>query len=68
LAAYLVLLFLFRNNGFNTDFFALALSIILTGWLIFRSRWEKNEYYYFFYLDGVLIVQYLFVLGLKLIL
>lgn len=63
LAAYLVLLFLFRNNGFNTDFFALALSIILTGWLIFRSRWEKNEYYYFFYLDGVLIVQYAFVIG-----
>jgi len=68
LAGYLVLLFLFRNHGFNTDFFALALSIILTGWLIFRSKWEKNEYYYFFLLDGVLIVQYLFVMGLRLIL
>jgi len=64
LAGYLVLLFLFRGNGFNTDFFALALSVILTGWLIFRSKWEKNEYYYFFYLDGVLIVQYVFVIAL----
>lgn len=63
LAGYVVLLFLFRHNGFTTDFFALTLSVILTGWLIFRSRWEKNEYYYFFYLDGVLILQYLFVQG-----
>ena len=63
LAGYLVLLFFFRNKGFNTDFFALAVGIILTGWLIFRSKWEKNEYYYFFYLDGALIVQYLFVIG-----
>jgi len=67
LAGYLVLLFLFRNHGFSTDFFALTLSIILTGWLIFRSKWEKNEYYYFFFLDGVLILQYLFVLGFRLI-
>jgi 4-hydroxybenzoate polyprenyltransferase len=62
LAGYVVLLFLFRNNGFNTDFWALTLSVILAGWLIFKSKWEKNEYYYFFYLDGVLILQYVFVL------
>lgn len=58
LAGFVVLLFLFRNNGFSADFFALTLTAILTGWLIFRSKWEKNEYYYFFYLDGVLILQY----------
>jgi 4-hydroxybenzoate polyprenyltransferase len=63
LGGYLVLLFLFRNKGFNTDFFALTLSIILTGWLILRSKWEKDEYYYFFYLDGTLILQYVFVIG-----
>jgi 4-hydroxybenzoate polyprenyltransferase len=63
LAGYVVLLFLFRNNGFTTDFWALTLSVILTGWLIFKSKWEKNEYYYFFYLDGVLILQYLFVIA-----
>ncbi|QQL48305.1 UbiA family prenyltransferase [Mucilaginibacter ginkgonis] len=58
LGGYLVLLFLFRNNGFNMDFLALALVAILTGWLIFRSKWDKNELYYFFYMDGVLILQY----------
>jgi 4-hydroxybenzoate polyprenyltransferase len=62
LAGYLVLLFLFRNTGFSTDFWALTLVVILTGWLIFKSKWEKNEYYYFFYLDGVLILQYVFVI------
>ncbi|MGN6641045.1 MAG: UbiA family prenyltransferase [Mucilaginibacter sp.] len=65
LIGYLVLLFLFKGNGFNTDFLALTASIILTGWLIFRSKWEKDEYYYFFYLDGSLILQYLFVVVLN---
>jgi len=63
LIGYVVLLFLFRNMGFSTDFWALTLSVMVTGWLIFKSKWEKNEYYYFFYLDGVLIQQYLFVLA-----
>ncbi|MDO3626933.1 hypothetical protein [Mucilaginibacter sp. BT774] len=63
LIGYLVLLFLFRNMGFTTDFWALTLSVVLTGWLIFKSKWEKNEYYYFFYMDGVLILQYLFVIA-----
>jgi 4-hydroxybenzoate polyprenyltransferase len=62
LAGYIVLLFLFRNNGFNADFWALTLTAILTGWLIFKSKQEKNEYYYFFYMDGVLILQYLVLL------
>jgi 4-hydroxybenzoate polyprenyltransferase len=63
LAGYIVLLFVFRNNGFSTDFFALSLTVILTGWLIFKSKWEKNEYYYFFYMDGVLILQYVVLLA-----
>lgn len=62
LVGYVVLLFLFRDRGFTTDFWALTLSVVLTGWLIFKSKWEKNEYYYFFYMDGVLILQYLFVI------
>ena len=62
LAGYIVLLFLFRINGFNPDFWALTITAVLTGWLIFKSKWEKNEYYYFFYLDGVLILQYLILL------
>jgi len=58
LAGYLRLLFTFRHNGLNHDFWALALVTVLTGWLIFKSTWQRNEYYYFFYLDGVLILQY----------
>jgi 4-hydroxybenzoate polyprenyltransferase len=58
LAGYIVLLFLFRNNGFSPNFWALTTTAILTGWLIFKSNWKKNEYYYFFFMDGVLILQY----------
>ncbi|HMG08270.1 MAG TPA: UbiA family prenyltransferase, partial [Mucilaginibacter sp.] len=58
LAGYVVLLFLFRRNGFSSDFWALTLTVILTGWLIFKSAWKKDEYYYFFFMDGVLILQY----------
>jgi 4-hydroxybenzoate polyprenyltransferase len=67
LAGYLVLLFLFRDNGFNRDFFALSLTTLLMGWLIFNSEWEKNEYYYFFYMDGVLILQYVLLMAFKFI-
>jgi 4-hydroxybenzoate polyprenyltransferase len=52
------LFFIFQSAGFSINFFASALTIILAGWLIFKSKWEKNEYYYFFYLDGMLILQY----------
>jgi 4-hydroxybenzoate polyprenyltransferase len=59
LIGYVILLFTFKNNGLNADFFALTLSVIVTGWLIFKSEWEKEEYYYFLFMDGVLILQYL---------
>ncbi|HTH83488.1 MAG TPA: hypothetical protein VL490_11165 [Mucilaginibacter sp.] len=62
LAGYIVLLFLYQNNGFSTNFWALTTTALLAGWLIFKSEWKKNEYYYFFYMDGVLILQYLFLL------
>jgi len=65
LAGYVVLLFLFRANGFSTDFWALTATVILTGWLIFKSAWEKNEYYYFFYMDGVLILQYVILMAFR---
>lgn len=57
LGVYLTLLFLFTQQ-FNADFFALTLTIILAGWLIFKSEWKKNEYYYFLYLDGTMLLQY----------
>ena len=61
LGAYLVLLFLFTDQ-FDSNFFSLTLTIMLTGWLIFRSKWKKNEYYYFLYLDGTMILQFLMLL------
>jgi 4-hydroxybenzoate polyprenyltransferase len=63
LAGYIILLFLFRNNGFNNDFFALTITAVLAGWLIFKSKLEKSEYYYIFFVDGVLILQYLLLMA-----
>ncbi|HXI00923.1 MAG TPA: hypothetical protein VNI52_11705 [Sphingobacteriaceae bacterium] len=57
LGAYVAMLFLFTDS-INADFIALTLTAILAGWLIFKSNWNKNEYYYFFYLDGVMILQF----------
>lgn len=68
LLAYMVLLFFFRNRGFDADFFGLGVTAVLTGWLIFKSKWEKNEYYYFFYLDGTLVLQYVMILFFNLVL
>jgi 4-hydroxybenzoate polyprenyltransferase len=65
LAGYIVLLFMFRNNGFNDDFWALTITAVLAGWLIFKSKWERNEYYYFFYLDGVLILQFVILITFR---
>lgn len=66
LLIYLVLLFLFTQS-FDLNFLGLLFTIILTSWLIFRSEWEKNEYFYFFYLDGIMIVQYVVLLALGMI-
>jgi 4-hydroxybenzoate polyprenyltransferase len=67
LAGYLILLFLFKGDGFSRNFFALGTTTILTGWLIFRAKLEKNEYYYFFFMDGVLILQYIVLLLFNLV-
>jgi len=58
LGGYLVLLLLFSQT-INADVIALTLTLILTGWLILKSHIQKNEYYYFFYLDGTMLLQYL---------
>lgn len=41
----------------DANFWAIALSIFVSGWLILKSRWKKNEYYYFLLLDGTMILQ-----------
>lgn len=56
LLIYISLLLLFTKN-MDANFIGISLTIILTGWLIFKSNIRKNEYYYFFYLDGTMILQ-----------
>lgn len=58
LAIYLLLLVLF-TQGINIDVVGLTLTVLLTGWLIFKSNIKRNEYFYFFYLDGTMLLQYL---------
>ena len=62
LASHLFLLYAFIGK-LDANFWALALSVFISGWLIFKSRWKKNEYYYFLLLDGTMILQ-LFMLEL----
>ena len=62
LASHLFLLYVFIEK-LDANFWALALSVFISGWLIFKSRWKKNEYYYFLLLDGTMILQ-LFMLEL----
>ncbi len=58
LAGALILMFLFTKN-LNLANIGLSFTFILTGWLIFKAKLKKNEYYYFFFLDGMLILQFL---------
>jgi 4-hydroxybenzoate polyprenyltransferase len=67
LITYLLLSVLFPKGGYNLDFYGLSFTIVLTAWLIFKSKWKKNEYYYFFYLDGTLVLQYVLLLLFNLI-
>jgi len=61
LVIYLILLLLFTTSV-DGNFLGLMLTIILSGWLIFKSKWQRSEYYYFLYLDGTMIVQFLMLL------
>lgn len=61
LVLYLVLLILFTKD-INADVIGLTATIILTGWLIFKSHLKRNEYYYFLFLDGTMILQFLMLL------
>lgn len=58
LVAYVAMLFLFTRD-FGSNFLALTLTVILAGWLIFKSDLKKNEYYYFLGIDGILLLQFL---------
>ncbi len=58
LVVYLILLWLFSKE-INSDVIALTATIFLSGWLIFKSTIQRNEYFYFLYLDGTLLLQWL---------
>ncbi|QEM04915.1 hypothetical protein DIU31_015860 [Mucilaginibacter rubeus] len=61
LAGYLLLLFALSQH-FDLNFFALLIAIIFTWWLIFRFNRNFNDYYYFLYLDGTMILQFVMLL------
>lgn len=58
MALHLMLLMLFLDN-MDLQAVGLIAVTILASWLIFKSKWEKNEYYYFLLLDGTLLLQFL---------
>jgi len=62
LGAYLLLLVLFTKT-INLDVIGITATLFITGWLIFKSNLKKNEYYYFFFLDGTMILQLLILWG-----
>jgi len=64
LILYIILLLIFVPK-LTLAIVGLTAVTLLTGWLIFKSRWEKNEYYYFLFLDGTLILQFLSVFILQ---
>lgn len=66
LLGYLLLLLLFRQAT-NPDIAAVILNLAVTGWLIFKSNIKKNEYYYFLYLDGTMLLQYVLLIVFSLV-
>lgn len=66
LIIYVLMLLLFTND-FNADFWALTLTAGLAGWLILKSEIKKDEFYYFGFLDGTMLLQYLMVVLLNFI-
>lgn len=65
LGGYLLFLILLKQTV-NLEVISLALTVGLTGWLIYKSNTEKTEYYYFLCLDGMMLLQYLLLVLLKL--
>lgn len=56
LVVYLVLVLLF-NNGILLDVIASSTTVLITSWLIFKSNFKRDEYYYFLLLDGTMLLH-----------
>lgn len=67
LMGFHILLLLIFVERVDLSTLGLIAVTLFAGWLVFKSRRERNEYYYFFYLDGTLILQFLSVALLGLI-
>lgn len=59
LFGFLILILIGDGLNFSINFFALFSSFLITSWLIFKSKGVKNEVYYYLYLDGTLLLQYI---------
>lgn len=64
LVLYIIILLIFVDR-ISIATIGLILVTLITGWLIFKSKWEKNEYFYFLFLDGTLALQFLSVWSLQ---
>lgn len=58
LALYSYLLFVFSPT-IGTHVITLAIVVLITAILILNEKFKKNDYYYFLFLDGTLILQFL---------
>ena len=56
LLVYISFLLLFIEN-INSTAIALIAVAVFTGFLIIQSKYKKNEYFYFLFLDGTLLLQ-----------
>lgn len=56
------ILLLLLTRGITPHFIGLGASLILTHYIVNQSSKSHNEFYYFFYLDGLMIFQLLLVL------
>jgi 4-hydroxybenzoate polyprenyltransferase len=56
----------FFNRGFSAEAIALTASAIITGILILKSSPHKDDYFYSFWVDGVIVLQFLLVWVIKL--
>lgn len=65
LLLYLVLLFLPIHPFNRWNAAGLILSICLSAWVIFKSNPSRNEYFYFLFLDGMMIAQLLILLAMN---
>ena len=62
LIMHVILLACSQIVGYDTYFWSSILSVLLAAWLIWKSKSRNSQYYYFLFLDGVLIAQYVFLL------